>query len=123
MSFDFWTKDDVAVVAPSGMLLGGSETEELRIKIKQLAEAGNGKLVIDLGKLTYMSSVGIGVLMETYVSYTKRGAEVRLCRVDKRIKQIFAIVKLSLIFGEFDYPSVEEAIASFTATPESRSTP
>jgi anti-anti-sigma factor len=105
-------KDDVAILEPKGMLLGGSETTDLRARIQQLAEAGTQRLVLDLGKLTYMSSPGIGLLMETYVSYSKRSAEVRLCRVDKRIKKIFAIVRLNLIFGNTDYESVEDAIAS-----------
>jgi anti-sigma B factor antagonist len=120
VSFDFYTHDEVAILAPKGMLLGGSETDDLKAKIKQLADAGNRRLVIDLGNLTYMSSPGIGLLMETYVSYSKRGAEIRLCRVDKRIKQIFAIVRLNLIFGDTDHPSVEDAIASFTGVVEPR---
>ena len=123
MSFDFWVQGDVAVLAPKGMLLGGAETEDLRVKIRQLSEAGTQRLVIDLGQLTYMSSPGIGLLMETYVSYSKRGAGIRLCRVDKRIKQLFAIVRLNLIFGDFDFPSVEDAIASFTGTVAPRSEP
>lgn len=116
MSFDHWMQGDVAVLMPKGMLLGGSETEELRTKIKQLGEAGTRKLVIDFAKLTHLSSPGIGLLMESYVSYAKRGAELRLCCVDKRIKQIFSIVRLNLIFGDTDFGSVEDAVASFTGT-------
>jgi anti-sigma B factor antagonist len=114
VSFDFKAQGDVAILAPKGMLLGGRETDDLRVKIRQLVEEGNRRLIFDLGKLTFMSSQGVGLLMETYVSHSKRGGEVRLCAVDPKIKQLFVILRLNLIFGDADFATVEEAIASFT---------
>jgi anti-anti-sigma regulatory factor len=41
----------------------------------------------------------------------KRGGQMKLCSVDKRIENIFVITKLSLVFDV--YPNEEQAIASF----------
>jgi anti-anti-sigma regulatory factor len=41
----------------------------------------------------------------------RRGGQMKLCSVDKRIENIFVITKLSLVFDV--YPNEEQAIASF----------
>ena len=38
------------------------ETDELQGKIKELSEAGNRKLLINLGQTSFMNSVSLGVL-------------------------------------------------------------
>ena len=109
--------DDVTIVTPHGKLLGGNETDEFQERVKELNEAGNMKLLINLGKTTFMTSVALAVLFLAYVKYTNRGAKVKICSVDKRIQQIFVIVKLTLIYGQDLHDTEEEALASFRALP------
>jgi len=111
MSLDVRTMGDVTILTPKGMLLGGKETDELQSKIKELSEAGNKKLVIDLGQTTFMNSVSLGVLIAGHSSYAKREAKLKLCNVDKKIQNIFVVTKLSLVFDVYD--SEEEALKSF----------
>lgn len=111
MSLDVRTSGDVTIVTPKGMLLGGKETDELQGKIKELVEAGNKKLLINLGQTTFLNSVSLGVLIGAHSSYAKRGAEMKLCAVDKKIQNIFVVTKLSLVFDV--YESCEEATKSF----------
>jgi anti-anti-sigma factor len=111
MSLDVRTVGDVTILTPKGMLLGGKETDELQSKIKELSEAGNKKLVIDLGQTTFMNSVSLGVLIAGHSSYAKRDAKLKLCNVDKKIQNIFVVTKLSLVFDVYD--SEEEARKSF----------
>jgi anti-sigma B factor antagonist len=111
MSLDVRTSGDVTIVTPKGMLLGGKETDELQGKIKELVEAGNKKLLINLGQTTFLNSVSLGVLIGAHSSYAKRGAEMKLCQVDKKIQNIFVVTKLSLVFDVFE--SCEEATKSF----------
>jgi anti-sigma B factor antagonist len=111
MSLDVRTSGDVTIITPKGMLLGGKETDELQSKIKELVEAGNKKLLINLGQTTFLNSVSLGVLIGAHSSYAKRGAEMKLCQVDKKIQNIFVVTKLSLVFDV--YESCEEATKSF----------
>jgi anti-sigma B factor antagonist len=111
MSLDVRTSGDVTIVTPKGMLLGGKETDELQGKIKELVEAGNKKLLINLGQTTFLNSVSLGVLIGAHSSYAKRAAEMKLCAVDKKIQNIFVVTKLSLVFDV--YESCEEATKSF----------
>jgi anti-anti-sigma factor len=116
MSLDVREDDGIFVLTPHGKLLGGKETDELQDRIKELDGAGNEKLVMNLGKTTYMSSMGMAVLFRAHASYAKRGARVKICAVDKKIQQIFVLVKLTLVYGDDVHETLEEALASFRST-------
>ena len=111
MSLEVRTSGDVTILVPKGMLMGTKETDELKAKMQELSDAGNQKLLINLGRTTFMNSVSLGVLIEGHTKYAKRGAHLKLCQVDKKIQSIFIVTKLSLVFEA--YETEEEAIASF----------
>ncbi len=102
----------VAILEPKGSLVGGDETDELRETVNDLLKKDNKKLIVDLGKVTYMNSTAIGVLVSAHTSYANRGGKVVLCNVNKSINNIFIVTKLSMIFQiESDRM---EAVASFS---------
>ena len=103
---------DIVILAPKGYLTGGDETDELEQGIKQLGEAGNKSLIINLGETQHLNSTALGVLISAHSSYVRRGGQMKLCAVDKRIENIFVITKLSLVFDV--YATEEQAIASFS---------
>lgn len=102
----------IIVLELKGNYVGGDETDDLKDEIKKLSEEGNVKLVIDLGEVNYINSSALGVLISTHANYVKRGGQIKLCRLNKNLENIFVITKLSLIFDS--YPSQMEAIASFS---------
>jgi len=102
---------NVTILSPKGYLTGGDETDELDQKIQSLSEAGNKNLIINLGETQHLNSTALGVLIKAHTNYVRRGGQVKLCAVDKRIENIFVITKLSLVFDV--YPNEEQAIASF----------
>lgn len=101
----------IAILTPKGYLTGGEETEELERAIKALAEEGNKHLIINLSETQHLNSTALGVLISAHSNYARRGGQMKLAAVDKRIENIFVITKLSLVFDV--YPSEEQAIASF----------
>jgi len=102
---------DVVVLMPKGYLTGGDETDELERTIKALGESGNKHLVINLAETQHLNSTALGVLISAHTNYVRRGGQMKLCGVDKRIENIFVITKLSLVFDV--YPTEDQAIASF----------
>jgi anti-anti-sigma factor len=97
-----------AVVRPENRLVGDKETDEFQAIVKQLNEDQLGFVVVDLGSIDWISSPGIGALVDAHQRFAKRGAHVLLARVDKRIHNLLIITKLSLVFDTFS--SVEDAI-------------
>jgi len=117
MSLDVRTVGDVTILSPHGMMFGGKETDELEAKVRELNEQGNMKLLINLSGVTFMTSIPIKVLFWVHGKYAMRGATVKICDVDKRIHQIFVIVRLTLVYGENLHVTEEEALASFRRYP------
>jgi len=104
-----------AVVRPEVHLVGDKETDEFIAIVKQLNEDKLDYVIVDLGAIDWMSSPGIGALVDAHQRFAKRGAHVLLARVDKRIHSIFIITKLALVFNT--YHTVEEALAAGAAKP------
>jgi anti-sigma B factor antagonist len=102
---------NIVVLTPKGYLTGGDETDELESTIKGLGESGNKHLLINLAETQHLNSTALGVLISANSSYLRRGGQMKLCSVDKRIENIFVITKLSMVFDV--YPNEEQAIASF----------
>lgn len=103
---------EVAVIEPKGELIGGEETDELRSEVTKLSADGNKKLVVDLGKTTYLNSTAIGVLIWAHTHYAKNGGEVKLANLNKNIKNIFVVTKLTMVFDVRD--TQIDAVASFS---------
>jgi anti-sigma B factor antagonist len=106
------TLEDVTVLTPKGYLVGGEETDELEKYIRELSNDGNKWLVINLGDTQHINSTALGVLITGHTNYARRGGQMKLAQVDKRIQNIFVITKLSLVFDV--YETEDEAIASFS---------
>lgn len=101
----------ITVLEPRGSLIGDKTTDELKAKARELLDQGNKKLIVDLGDVDYMNSSGIGTLVSIYTSYTNAGAQIKLCRVGKKIHNIFVITKLTSVFDVEE--TREQAIKSF----------
>jgi anti-sigma B factor antagonist len=104
-------ENGIALVEPSGSLVGGDETVDLRAAVAGFVDRNYDKLVIDLSKVNYMNSTAIGVLVSAQTTYSKKGWQVKLCGINKNISNIFVITKLTLVFEVYDTRA--EALSSF----------
>jgi len=102
---------DVAVLSLKGKLMGGAETTAIHDKVKELASNEVKKVVIDLGKVKWMNSTGLGTLMGSMTTLKNAGGELKLANVTDKVKSLFMITKLITIFDTHD--TVDQAVASF----------
>jgi anti-sigma B factor antagonist len=101
----------ISVLYPKGNFFGDSETDELQKAIMDEAATGNTRLVLNLSECTALNSIAIGVLMRGYANYKSRGGEIKLCGLGKRLKDLFTMTKLIMVFDHHD--TEEGAIAAF----------
>ena len=94
-----------------GSFFGDRETDELQKAIMDEAAAGNTHLVLDMRDCQALNSIAIGVLMRGYTNYRGRGGEIRLCGLGKRLKDLFTMTKLIMVFDHYD--TEDAAVASF----------
>jgi anti-anti-sigma factor len=102
--------ENFAVIRPENRLVGDNETDEFTAIAKQLNEQNLEFMVVDLGAIDWISSPGIGALVDAHQRFARRGGHVLLARVDKRIHNLLIITKLSLVFETFG--NVEDAIVA-----------
>ena len=103
----------ISVLHPKGSIIGNKETDDLRSELEKLGKEGNTKVVINLNKVTYINSTGLGVLIAGYNEYKQRGGQIKLCHVAESIENVFVITKLTSVFDI--YKTEKEAIASFAS--------
>lgn len=104
--------DGVTVVALDGRIVLGEEGNALREKVKGLLAEGKKKIVLNVSKVTFVDSAGLGVLVASHHTAKKEGASMRLCHLDNKFQQVLQITKLMTLLG---ISSTEaEAVASFS---------
>jgi anti-sigma B factor antagonist len=101
----------IVVLYPKGSFFGDVETDELQTAILDAAAAGNTRLVLNMGECQALNSTALGVLMRGYANYRGRGGEIKLCGLGKRIKDLFTMTKLIMVFDHHE--TEDEAIAAF----------
>lgn len=69
---------------------------------------GFTSLVVDLGDLTYVSSLGLRSVVAIAKKLRDKGGDLKLCRLTGLVKQVFDITRLSQVFPPRD--SVESAL-------------
>jgi len=102
---------EVAILGVSGNLMGGPETTLVHDKVREIVGKGHKKLVIDLAKVKWINSSGLGVLMGSLTTMKNAEGDMKLANVSDRIQSLFMITKLITIFETYD--STDKAVGSF----------
>lgn len=105
------TRGDVAVVAISGDITPGRIEGVLSSRLVGLVDAGYRKLVLDLGGLPSIDSIGLGEIVRSFTTVTRRGARLKLAAVPKRIVDLLRVTRLILAFELA--ATEDEAVAAF----------
>jgi anti-sigma B factor antagonist len=92
---------DVVIIDVTGHVLG-SDDLPLTDKIRSLREQGYRSVVVDLGKVPYMDSAGLGDLVQAYATMTKAGGRLALLRPGGRMRDLLTITKLLTVFDCYD---------------------
>ena len=104
--------NDITVLDLDGTFALGGHAE-FRRHIETAIESGNRRLIINLEKVSYIDSSGIGELVSGYTQMQRVSGKMKLLNLSKRVNQLLVITKLVTVFETFD--SESEAISSFTA--------
>jgi anti-sigma B factor antagonist len=105
------TVGNAHVLELKGELLGGPDMAEFSTKIKSLLAGGKKNLVVDLSKVTYVNSSGIGMLIAGYTSAKTAGGSLKIAGAEKSISNTFVLTTLVKVFETHD--TAAEAAASF----------
>jgi anti-sigma B factor antagonist len=105
-------KGNVIIVDASGRLTLGEGTSALRKRMRELADGGSRRIVLNMADVTYMDSSGIGELVAAYTTVTTAGGKLKLLNLAKRVHELLNITKLYTVFEAFEDEA--SAIGSFS---------
>ena len=92
----------VAVIAISGRLALGGETEKLDAAVTKLLGLEQKKVVLDISHLDYVDSSGVGMLVSCLTKMKKAGGEMKVAGANPRIRRIFSMTGVESLMPLFD---------------------
>lgn len=102
---------DVTILDLSGEVRIGDSSVALRESVRNLADQGKKKLLLNLAGVKYIDSSGIGELIANYTTVTRQGGQLKLLKLTDRIQNLLVITKLLTVFDS--YEDEAEALKSF----------
>ena len=93
--------NDVKVVQIEGELDTGS-SPNAQNQLDQLRGQGVKKILLDLTNLDFISSAGLRVLLATAQELKEDGGDLRVCSLNREVKEVFDISGFSTLLMVFD---------------------
>jgi anti-sigma B factor antagonist len=104
------TIGDVTVATIPVEELDASNATDFKRDMAPLLDA-HTKLVIDLGRLRFVDSSGLGAFISCLRKLNGKGGDLKLCGMSKQVRAVFELVRMHRIFDIFG--TREEAARAF----------
>ena len=104
--------NDITVLDVEGKFILGGDGQFKRLVTTNI-DGGSRKLIVNLEKVSYMDSSGLGELISGYSQMQRVNGQMKLLNLSKRLNQLLVMTKLITVFETFDSESA--AISSFRA--------
>ena len=93
---------DVTVLDLSGKITIGEGSVSLRTAIRRLIEEGKKKILLNLARVGYIDSSGIGELVSSFTTINREGGQLKLLNLTQKIQDLLAITKLLTVFDVYE---------------------
>ena len=103
---------NVTVLDMDGNIRISGSNVALPKAIRSLVDEGRNQIVLNLARVTYIDSSGLGELISSHVTLNNRGGQIKLLNLTQRLQDLMTITKLLPIFDVYD--NEPEAVDSFT---------
>jgi len=74
-----------------------SSVRGLQTTVRELIPTSK-RIVLDLTDVSYLDSSGLGALVALYLSARRQNCELRLIKLNQRLKELFRLTKLAAVF-------------------------
>ena len=102
---------DVVILDLHGKILIGEGDDALREAVNKLVDSGKTKILLNLADVPYVDSAGLGEIVRTYTTVSRKGGKLKLLNLTKKIQDLLSITKLLTVFET--YESEGEAVRSY----------
>ena len=111
MKFNIIEHYNSIVIEIKDDLIGGPDAALFQEIIQKQLSENKLNFVVDLGKVKFVNSSGMGILIRGYTTITNAGGKFVLANINEKMKGLLSITKLSTIITVYD--NVDEATKNF----------
>ena len=101
----------VTVLDLRGDIVVGSGGQELSGDLRRLVRGGERKVLLNLAGTRFVDSSGLGHLLACHNLMRDEGGQLKLLRLNERVRDVFVITRLVTVFDVYDEELA--ALASF----------
>ncbi len=113
MNITLRQKDDVSIFHIEGEIRRSEfMNSSLHDMVKNLLEDGTRKILLNLEKVDFIDSYGVGEILASYISTKNVGGQLKLAHISQKLSLVFQVTMLSKVFDIHD--SEEDALKNFS---------
>ncbi|MEC8140989.1 MAG: STAS domain-containing protein [Bacteroidota bacterium] len=111
MSYQTSERYNCVVIQFKGNVMGGPDAVNLNEELHALIDVNKTNVIVDLSKVKFMNSSGLGMLIGGLTTMKKAGGDLRIANATDKIESLLVVTKLITVFKHFR--SVDEAVESY----------
>ena len=107
------TREDgrVTILTVEGDLVIGEAETSFKRTVTRLIEQGHVHLLVDLAKVGFLDSSGLGALVRALTQSQKEGGQTKLLNAGPQVRKLLQMTKLDSVFEM--HSDLEAAVSSF----------
>ncbi len=113
MKFSTRKAGKVVILDIEGKILLGEGDVEIKQAIDDLLSKGQDKVLLNLAKVPYIDSAGLGEIIRCFTAIRKKGGNLKLLAPNQRLIDLLTITKLVNVFDWYNDESA--AVTSFSS--------
>lgn len=110
MDFEVQDTGVVTVVAPQGDV-DLAVSDDFQRRLSTLVDKGRVRLVLDLGRVTYIDSAGLGALVAAMKHARAAGGDIKLCALESDVRALLEMTRLDNVMAV--HATRQQAIAAW----------
>jgi anti-sigma B factor antagonist len=104
-------REGITILELSGRITMGDEATLFRQKIRDLAQIPNSKVILNMQRVDYIDSTGLGAIVMGSSALRGAGGTIKLVNLNRRNVELLVATKLATIFEIFN--DEQDAVNSF----------
>ena len=92
------TGEGVVLTLDGDITMGDPGASHLAGRVRRLIQAGDERIILDVGYVRYVDSAGLGELVQCCAAARARGASVALLNANRRLIDLLTVTQLLAVF-------------------------